>query len=414
MARLPTELLDQILEYCVSDTPPSSQSWCLKLRRVNHHFHDRVTPKVLGRYLSHVTLKASNFRLGKMMWMLNERTCPAVQHLKVWLRPAGTKDDQRNQPLKYANAVDDFLHLCKAIHTIEIFFDKAFFPVEPEDADENPVWTSADRIYLKPLCNKYWDQILDTTVQISRRHFQETKGHRNIRVTFCETDAYTNYRSLIACAGRNDGIIVAGGYRREWFLWNAPTGPGSPAGPRPTPSYWYGDISKLTAQWACWAMGHILDDYLGPSVLDLGHQRWSFVAEHITHQCHILIGASTASATDLYVPVSVRQPFDKAISELDEAANIFKEVADTGNKAGIHNARLCISRAHATLQAACDAENARIRAAPDSDDAVSQSEDEDDEKEQTEEDVSDESVSDEDHSDDDNYTGSHEGFYISD
>lgn len=35
---------------------------------------------------------------------------------------------------------------------------------------------------------------------------------------------------------------------------------------------------------------------------------------------------------DLNVPVSVRQPFDKAISELDEAANIFQEVAETGEQ----------------------------------------------------------------------------------
>lgn len=57
---------------------------------------------------------------------------------------------------------------------------------------------------------------------------------------------------------------------------------------------------------------------------------------------HMLIGASTASAMNLNVPVSVRQPFDKAISELDEAANIFQEVAETGIKTGIHNARLCL------------------------------------------------------------------------
>lgn len=109
---------------------------------------------------------------------------------------------------------------------------------------------------------------------------------------------------------------------------------------------------------------------------------------------HVLIGASTASAMNLNVPVSVRQLFDKAISELDEAANIFQEVAETGNKTGIHNARLCIYRAYPTLKAMCDTETARIDAANAANDAEHPSEDddarEDDEKEQTDEDDSDE------------------------
>lgn len=92
---------------------------------------------------------------------------------------------------------------------------------------------------------------------------------------------------------------------------------------------------------------------------------------------HMLVGASTASAMNLNVPVSVRQPFDKAISELDEAANISQEVAETGNKTGIHNARLYISRAYSTLKAMCDTETARIDAANAANDVEHSSEDED-------------------------------------
>lgn len=45
----------------------------------------------------------------------------------------------------------------------------------------------------------------------------------------------------------------------------------------------------------------------------------------------MLIGASTASAIDLDVPVGIRQPFNTAIPEL-EKADLFQEVAKTGNK----------------------------------------------------------------------------------
>lgn len=67
------------------------------------------------------------------------------------------------------------------------------------------------------------------------------------------------------------------------------------------------------------------------STLPLGFssQRWSFLADHIAFQQHMLTGASTAFAyrsepnRSLGTLVSIRDPYNAAIHDLDLAAVLF-------------------------------------------------------------------------------------------
>lgn len=368
ISRLPTEIFDQILNLCLRGVSLHEK---LKLRLVTRHFCNQVTERVLRPFVTHVAVIGNDF--SQFHHLLSKWTRPLVQDVELKLEYAETYEELERQSIYLKGMMKIVLEDCKNVRSLNILIckpDNLARRYHDNDLDEDwdCKWEGQSNHPLQR--NNYHDAFLDYIASFIQSYTAEKnpEEHRYIQIGFEYWTAFTE-ECLMACAGRNDGIIVGQrGVDNRMVLQSAHSPDGQPPAARDRP----GSYSHFIAQQACRAMRYFLHKYLAtdPPGLNPQPRRWRFPADQLRMQNHILRGASTAVVpkSELFVPISIRGPFDTAISALQDATKYLEEATRVGEgypcdpgesyATEILEAKACITRALAALEPACAAEDA--------------------------------------------------------
>lgn len=366
---LPTKVLNKVFDLCLTGASLTEK---LELRLVNRCFCKEVTSRVLAPFYAHIIVVGHDFSSFCRPRFIGKWTSPLLQHLEVRVKWVETQKEQEEQLGEYHRMVNGFMDSCENIRSMEIIFQ------EPHNlsSQDNYIDEDWDRRFegepnYPAMCNEFHDRILDMTVGFIDYYAtcDDLDDRRFIQISFICCPALRE-ECMMACAGRNHGIIVGQDRfdKNKMVLQSVHSPDGQPpeAGDRP------GGLSLWVAKQACKAMDYILRKYLAtlPPRFDPQPQRWQFLADQIDMQRHLLIGASTAVAPDhdLIVPISIRGPFDTAISELEDATGCFQAArriseghlyeTDKSYEMEILEAEACITWARAALEPAREAEEA--------------------------------------------------------